>query len=465
VLIAFLTLDRVRTLLPPTMPRIDAVAIDGWALLFAVGAAALTAVAFGMLPALTASRANLAAGVKEGGYATLAPGKERMRDFFIVGQIALGLVLANGAALLVQSYAKLRGQEYGFDIEGTLTLAVNASGPRYETSADRHAYYERVAERVSVVPGVVSAGVVSKLPLGGGTNGNIQVAGRPPRGSADDGPLVEVSSVTGDYFAAIGIPLVLGRTLLPVDSTTGAVGVVINRTMVEEVWPGEDPIGAQFGFDDEPPWLTVVGVVGDVRQWGAERPPKSEVYFPYTRGWSSQGYIVARVAGNPTAVVSAVRRAILEVDPTQPPSNIMAMSERLENAFAQRRFYTTLIGLFAVAALLLASAGIYGTVSYFVTRRVRELGIRIALGAGATGILSLVLTRGIRLAAWGVGAGLIGVWAARSAVGSLVFGVAATDVLTLAGGCLVLGLVAVAASTLPAVRAVRVPPVLALRSE
>lgn len=465
VLVAVYMVRGLRSVLPPTIPRIDAVGIDGLTLLFAVGVAVITAVLFGMIPALITSRTDLASGVKEGGYSTLAPRKERVRDYFIVGQIALGLVLINAAGLLVQSYAEIRRQEYGFEAEGTLSLALSARGPDYETPAGRQDFYERVAERISMVPGVRSAGVVSKLPLNGGTNGNVQVEGRPPRSSSDEGPLVEVSSVTGDYFAAAGIPLLAGRTLERSDSTTDAVGVLINRTMAEEVWPGEEPLGKGFAFDDDAPWLTVVGVVGDVRQWGVEQAPRSEAYFPYARGRSSSGFVIARIDGDPTTVVPDVRRAVLEVDPTQPPSDAMMMSERLENAFAQRRFYTTLIALFAGAALLLASAGIYGTVSYFVARRIREFGIRLALGAGDAGILRLVLIRGVCLAAWGVGIGLIGVWTARSVVDSLVYGVGTMDARTVVVGCLILAFVAVAASTVPAFRAVRVSPALAMRSE
>jgi predicted lysophospholipase L1 biosynthesis ABC-type transport system permease subunit len=237
--------------------------------------------------------------------------------------------------------------------------------------------------------------------------------------------------------------------------------------MADLAWPGEDPLGKRFSFFDEPPsWLSVVGVVGDVRQWGPERPPLSQAYFPFTRGWpTTAAYLVVRAEGEPTSLVGPIRRALLAVDPTQPPSDIRVMEERLEGALALRRFYTALVALFATAAILLAAAGIYGTVSFFVTRRVHEMGIRMALGAGGRRIVGLVLGRGLRLVAWGVGLGLLGVWAATSVVDGFVYGVAPTDLPTLAAGCLVLAAAAAAASTLPAVRALRVPPVIALRSE
>jgi predicted permease len=294
----------------------------------------------------------------------------------------------------------------------------------------------------------------------------VWIEGTPPRANEGEGPLVEVTSVVGNYFDAIGIPLLRGRLLEPGDSASAATGVVINERFADLGWPQADPLGRRFSFEDNPPnWFTVVGVVGDVRQWGPEQAAIAQLYAPHPRAWSSGAYLVARTSGDPATLVPGIREAILSIDPSQPPSDVRTMSERVERTFAQRRFYTTLIGLFAVAALFLAAAGVYGTVSYFVARRVRELGIRMALGAGGTGIMGLVLRRSVRLAAWGVGIGLVGVWGATRVVEGLVYGVAALDPWTLAGGCLLLAVVAVSASSLPALRAVRVSPLLALRSE
>ncbi|GMV06995.1 MAG: hypothetical protein AMXMBFR53_32700 [Gemmatimonadota bacterium] len=461
-----IAVDAFKALLPPTIPRVDQIAIDGAALGFALGASAFTALVFGMLPALLAARSNLAANVKEGGYATLAPAKERLRDAFIVGQIALGLVLANGAVLLVRSYTTLRGQEFGFETEGVVTMALNPAGPRYQDDAALTSFFDQVLARVEAVPGAAAVGTVSRLPLFGGSNGNVWVEGTPPRQNAGEGPLVEVTSVTGAYFDVMGIPLLKGRLLLPEDSASAAPGVVINQRLAELAWPGDDPLGKRFSFNDDPPnWLTVVGVVGDVRQWGPEQPPQAQLYAPYARGWSSSQYLTVRTAGDPAALVPAIREAIRAVDPTQPPGDVRTMRERVDRTFAQRRFYTTLVSLFAVAALFLAAAGVYGTVSYFVARRIRELGIRMALGAGGSGILGLVVRRGVRLAFWGVLIGLGGVWASTRVVEGLVYGIRPMDPLTLAGGALALALVAVAASAIPAARAVRVSPVMALRSE
>ncbi|HUF74683.1 MAG TPA: ABC transporter permease, partial [Longimicrobiales bacterium] len=466
ILFSYVAIDGFRALLPPTIPRIGEIRVDGWALAFAVGASAATALVFGMVPALLASRTNLASGVKEGGYATLAPAKERLRNAFIIGQIALGLVLANGAVLLVRSYAALRGQDFGFATEGVITMSLNPAGPRYAEDGAYQRYYDEVLAEVGRVPEVASVGTISRLPLFGGSNGNVWVEGTAPRQNAGEGPLVEVTSVNGDYFQAMEIPLLAGRLLQPVDSASEATGVVINERFSELGWPDQDPIGKRFSFDDSPPnWLTVVGVVGNVRQWGPEQAPLAQMYAPYERGWQTGGYLTVRAAGDLATLIPAIRQAVLSVDATQPPSDVRTMGERVERRFAQRRFYTTLIALFAGVALFLAAAGVYGTVSYFVARRVRELGIRMALGAAATGIVGLVVRRGLRLAFWGVLIGLVGVWASTRVIEGLVYEIRALDPLTIAAGCVAMTLVAVAASVIPARRAVQVPPVLALRSE
>jgi predicted permease len=466
MLFSVAAIDGFKALLPPTIPRMDEIRVDGWALAFALATSGLTALVFGIVPALLASRVNLASSVKEGGYATLAPARERLRDAFIVAQIALGLVLANGAVLLVRSYAALRGQDLGFATEGVITMSLNPAGPRYADDAAYQTYYNEVLENVGAIPGVVNAGTISRLPLFGGTNTNVWIEGTPPRQSDGEGPLVEVTSVNGDYFAAMGIPLLAGRLLQPGDSVPAATNVIINQRFAEIAWPDQDPIGKRFSLDDTPPdWLAVVGVVANVRQWGPEQPPQAQLYLPFARGWSTGSYLTVRTAGDPATLAAAIRKAVLAADPTQPASDVRTMGERVDRTFAQRRFYTTLITLFAVAALFLAAAGVYGTVSYFVARRIREMGIRMALGAAASGILALVIRRGLRLAFQGVFIGLAGVFASTKVIEGLVYGIHAIDPLTIVAGCHAMVLVAVIASVIPAARAIRVSPVQALRAE
>lgn len=466
ILFSYVAIDAFRLVLPPTMPRISDIRVDGAALTFAVVASIVTALLFGVLPALFASRINVATSVKEGGYGTLAPARERLRSAFIVAQIALGLVLANAAMLLVRSYAAVRGQDLGFASEGVITMELSPTGSRYPDRAAYQRYYDAVLERVRAIPGVASAGTISRLPLFGGTNANVWVEGTPPRRHSGEGPLVEVTGVNGDYFEAMGIPLLRGRFLEPGDSASAARNVIINERFAEIAWPDQDPLGKRFSINDDPPqWMTVVGVVGDVRQWGPEQPPIAQLYGSNLYGWSFGSYLTVRTNGDPVALVSPIRQAVLAVDPTQPPSDVRTMEDRVDRTFARRRFYTTLITLFAAAALFLGAAGVYGTVSYFVARRVRELGIRMALGADTGGIVVLVVRRGLRLAFWGVLIGLVGVGASTGVIRGMVYGVRAIDPLTIIAGCIAMTLVTVLAAAVPATRAVRISPVLALRSE
>jgi putative ABC transport system permease protein len=464
ILVAFVAIDGLAAVLPPTIPRVDRIRVDAWALAFALGASAFTALAFGMVPALLAARSNLAANVKEGGYATLAPAKERLRNAFIVGQIALGLVLANGAVLLVRSYSALRGEDFGFRDEGVVTLSLSPSGPRYQNELAYANYFDEVLGRVRAIPGVEAVGTVSRLPLFGGTNTTVRIEGAPQPQGSDEGPLVEVTSVNGDYFQAMDIPLLMGRFLEAGDSVAAAPGAIINQLFAETAWPGQDPLGRRFTYSDDF-WFTVVGVVADVRQWGPEQPAQAQLYSPYARGWDTGAYLTVRTSGDVGAIVPRIREAVLAVDPSQPPSDVRMMNDRVDRTFAQRRFYTTLIAFFAAAALFLAAAGVYGTVSYYVSRRIREMGIRVALGAAASGIVGLVVRRGLRLAAWGVAIGLIGVWATTRILESMVYGIDAVDPITIIGGSVAMAVVAILASATPAARAVNAPPIIALRSE
>lgn len=462
---AVFAIDGLKAVLPPTVPRVDQITVDGWALAFALGASAFTALVFGMIPALLAARTNVAVKVKERGSATLAPAKERLRNAFIVGQIALGLILANGAVLLVRSYGALRGQDFGFHAEGVATMSLSPSGPRYEDDLAYASYYEEVLDRVGRIAGVEAVGTISRLPLYGGTNANVWVEGT-PRGGSSDGPLVELTSINGEYLEAMNIPLLAGRPLQPDDTARAAPGVLINQRFADIAWPEDDPLGKRFTTtDDGSWWFTVVGVVGDVRQQGPEQPANAQVYAPHARGWSTGAYLTVRTSGDAASVIPRIRDEVLAVDPSQPPSDLRMMGERVDRTFAQRRFYTTLIALFAAAALFLSAAGVYGTVSYFVASRLRELGIRVALGAAASGIVGLVVRRGLRLAGWGVAIGLVGVWGTTRLLESMVYEIDALDPVTIVGGCLAMTLVAVVASAVPAARAVSVPPVLALRSE
>ncbi|NIP56768.1 MAG: FtsX-like permease family protein [Gemmatimonadetes bacterium] len=466
VLLAWAGLEGLRSILAASLPRVAGVGLDPAMLAFAAGASLLTAVVFGAAPALTVRRMDLATPLREGGDRGSSDGREGLRSAFIVGQLALSLVLANGAGLLLRSYANLRAEERGFDPSGVLTFTATAEGPAYEDPLVRARYFERVRERVAATPGVEAVGAATKLPWYGGSNSNVRIEGRPVPEVREDAPLVEITGVQGGYFRAMGIPLVRGRALLPEDSASGSPGVVVNRTLAERFWPGEDPLGRRFSFSfDEPSWLTVVGVVEDVRQWGAERPVLPEAYRPYTANPWYQLYLTVRTRGEPAALVEPVRRAAASVDPTLPPAEFRTMEERVDRRLGERRSYTGLVGLFAAIAVLLAATGVYGTVSYFVARRTREIGVRMALGSSPGRVVALVGSRAGRLAVSGVALGVLGALGARRVVSSVVYGIGAVDAVTLvltAGALLVTVLVG---SAVPSLRAASVQPSVALREE
>lgn len=463
--VSFVALGGLKALLPPTIPRIADAHIDATALVFTLGATLLTAAVAGLVPAALAARRDLAGSVKVAGYGTRPPASERLRQGFIVAQMALGLVMANSAAVLVRSYWALQEQSFGFDASHVLTMALNPAGPGYRTARGYAGFYDRVLTRVRALPGVESVGTASCLPLSCGGGGNVWVEGQSPPTASNPGPFVDFTSVSGSYFTTMHIPLLQGRLLLPRDSASAAVGVVINEAFAKQAWPGEDPLGKRFSYPGSPPdWLTVVGVVEDAKENGAEARVLPQAYAPLVQGWTMGADLAVRTAGDPAALIPAVRRAILAVDPAQPPSDVRTMRERVDATFAQRRFYTTLIGLFALAALLLAAAGVYGTASYSVTQRKRELGIRAALGAGEWRLIGFVLWRGARAAFWGMVVGLAGIWGSTRVLSGLLFGVHVVSLPMLGAGCAALITLALMASAAPALRAARTPPASALAS-
>jgi predicted permease len=460
-------MDALKAFIPPTIPRAGDIHLDGGALLFALLLSLLTGFVFGLAPALSASRSELTDSLKGAG--GLGRGRRRPRNLqhpFVVGQFALGLILANTGLLLFQSYASLQATDQGFDGEHALTMGLSLGGDRYVEAQARQAFFEQLVPRLQSLPGVRYAGATSKLPLMGGTNGPVFTDEMIADGSAEDGILTEVSGVVGAYFPAMGIPLLAGRTLTREDDDPESPGVVINEAAAQRFWPGADPLGRRISFGDDPPrWLTVVGVVGDVRQWGPEIRPQPEAYLSYAQNARTRMHITLASTGEPRNLIRPARDAVLAVDPDQPVSEIRTMAEVLDAQLGGREFYTFLIGLFSLLALGLAAAGIYGVISCFVAQRTRELGIRVALGARHAGLMGLVVRRAFRLAIAGVGMGLVGVGMATMVVSSLLYGVSPLDLPTLVGGVGLLLMAGLAGALFPGLRATRLSPAEALRSE
>ena len=433
---------------------------------FAATISLFTGIVFGLAPALSATRSNLTESLKEG-KATVPAGSLRspLRSGLVIAQFALALLLANGAAMMLKSYSRARGFDLGFNHENTLTMRVSLDGPQYEVEGGRQFFLRNAIERISAIPGVRHVGTTSKLPLEGGNNTHVWSEDDPERPSLG-GPLIERSRIAGDVFQALGIELVAGRLLTANDTASANPSAVINQEMADRLWPGESAIGKRFSRRTEPPeWITVAGVVSNVRQWSVYSPAISEMYLPFNLIPTNSMYLVVRADVDPSTLVAAVRREVYAVDREQPVSEIRAMSDVLSGQFAGQRFNLILTGVFAAVALALVTAGIYGVMSFFVAQGTREIGIRMALGSGQKRVINLVVKRGLALTLIGSIVGVGGVFATTRVMRTMLFGMSPIDVPVLAGGTIFIIVVGLVGSLLPALRATKVNPVNALRME
>ncbi len=471
-LLALVGIRSLQSIIPTDIPRIDAIGFDGGVFAFTLGLSFLTGVLFSLAPAWSTSRVNLADQLKQGrGALLMGESWNRAPSLLVVAQFALTLVLANAAALMLQSYFELLNRDYGFHKEGVLTLGISIQGPEYQDSTDVSRFYDALIERVEALPGVRHVAATSKLPLEGGNNSDINKADGHDF-SQTQSPFAELSVVTPDYFQTMGIPLLMGRTFDDHDDMISILKpAIINMAMAERLWPNEDPIGKQFEIF-APHSMTVVGVVGDTRQWGPEREAHPEVYMPLSAAppelqftFKVVRFLIVRTDEAPLSLVGAVRQEVARVDPNQPISDIRTTADVLSSTLARRRFNTLLIGIFATIALILVAAGIYGVMSFYVAQRRHEIGIRVALGARRADVQKLVLGRGLSLAAIGVVVGLVGVFATTKLTASMVYGVSPIDLMTVVGGTTFLVVIGLLGSLVPALRATRVNPILALREE
>jgi putative ABC transport system permease protein len=468
--------DLLVALGPASLPRAQEITIDGSVLGFTLLIAVATGIVFGLVPAFQAARIDLNEALKDGGRSPGAgPGRRGLRDALVVSEIALSLVLLVGAGLMIRSFVRLVQVDPGFDARNVLTAQVALPDAKYPERPQVAAFFERALERVRASPGVESASLITPLPLtGDGWQSDFRIEGRPipDRGEF---PNTDIHLVGADYFQAMGVPLVRGRGFTPADRL-GAVNVaVINATMARREWPGEDPIGKRLkvggpeelaGPKEKPEdWMTIVGVVGDVLQYGLDADPKTEVYIPHLQQPVSVGTLVVRAKADPASVTAAVREAIHGVDKDQPIYNVRTMEAIVSESVASRRLSMLLLGVFATVALVLAAGGVYGVMSYAVTQRTHEIGVRMALGAQPGDVLRLVVVQGMATVLVGIAVGLAGAFAGTRLMSNLLFGVDASDPATFVGIALLLTTVAFVASYIPARRAARVDPLVALRYE
>ena len=455
-------------LIPSDTPRLDEVRPDARIFGFALAVSVFAGLLFGLAPALQAARRGVSDTLKEGGRTGVEGGRRnRSQSILIVSEIALSFMLLAGAGLLVRSFMRLRDVNPGFNPAGVLALRISASGPQYPAGPARAELYRQVVERLGSLAGVEAAGAVLSLPLGGDTfnvGRSFIREGRPA--TSEESANASYLVTTPGYFEALRIPLVSGRTFTAQDSEKAPMMVVINETMARRFWPGESPVGKRITiWRDEKFPREIVGVVGDTRSNPAE-PAGAQMYVPYAQdpNWGSLSLVV-RTSADPSTLVAAARNEVHALDKTIPVYNTRPMSSVVAASLAERRASTLLVGAFALLALLLALVGIYGVTAYYVTQRTHEIGLRMALGARARNILGLVVGRSLRLTLLGLAVGLCGALALTRVMGGLLYEVKPADPVTLAASAALLGAVALLACLLPARRATRVDPLIALRDE
>jgi putative ABC transport system permease protein len=470
VLLAIWGTGLLVALKPENLPRLQEIGVDLRVLAFTFGISLLTGVLFGLLPAWTASRGGVSEALKEGGRSATAGGaRQRLRSTFVIAELAVALVLLVGAGLLIKTFWKLRSVEPGFKPDHLLTMRVELPEARYKEVAPQTRFRVQALAAINSLPGVQAA-MVSELPLSGDDlDHDFLIEGRPPIAPGDE-PSLQTRSVMGDYFHTMQIPLRVGRDFGPQDFADNAplVGIT-NDAMVRQYFPNEDPLGkrVRWARDREVHWITIVGVVGDVKHFGLDLPELPALYSPYTQiaPWKRWMRLVARTQSEPAAMAQAVKQQVWKVDSQLPLTKVQTMNEVAASSFAARSFNMLLLTIFAGLALVLAAVGIYGVMSYAVTQRTQEIGIRMALGARAPDVLKLIIRTGLTLTLIGVVIGLGGAVALTRLMTTLLFGVTPTDKLTFAVVSAVLILVALLACYLPARRATKVDPMEALRYE
>jgi putative ABC transport system permease protein len=470
LVLAYLGVRALVALEPPNVPRVQELSIDATVLLFTFGTALLTGVLFGLAPALQSARPDLQGTLKEGGRSGISDvAGQIVRRTLVVAEMALALVLLIGAGLLIRSFARLQAVDPGFNPGNVITANIALPRSKYDSAAKRVAFFDALLPRVSSIPGVLGAGLTSVAPFSGSwSTGSFSVEGYQP-GENQPGPWGDIRLVSPDFHKALGISLIKGRYFDVSDRQGSRAVAIVDEEMVRRFWPNTDPIGKRITFGDtdssEVPWIEVVGVVGHTAHEGLDAERRIQLYLPHAQFGDNLMTIVVRSAGNPANVIGPLRAAVRSVDPDQPIARVRTMEEMMDDALGQRRFSMFLLGLFAGLALLLATIGIYGVMSFDVARRSQEMGVRMALGAQPGNVLSLVVKRGMTLAIAGVVVGLAGAFALSRLIASQLYGVGATDPITFAMVALLLTGVALAATLVPAIRATRVDPVVALRQE
>jgi putative ABC transport system permease protein len=467
LLFAFAGIKLLLSLNPPNIPRLGEINVDGRVLGFTLLVSILTGVIFGLVPALQASRPDLNETLKEGSRgSTGGRGRQQVRGLIVISEIVVTTVLLIIAGLMIKSFWSLQNVNPGFNPANTLTMMVNLAPAKYSEPHQVRDFYDLLLKRIETLPGVQSVGAVTNLPLTSTVvRFRFTIDGRPPA-TPGERLVATTGAVNSNYFRAIGIPLLKGRYFTEQDRDKSPPVIIINDTMARRHWSGEDPIGRRVtlpslgGISRE-----IVGVVGDIKHSGLDTESGAQMYLPYPQQpWNFMSLVV-RAQSDPAKMAGAVRHEITALDTNQSAYDVKTMQQVVSESVSQPRLYTLLLGVFAAVAMILAAVGIYGVMNYLVTQRIHEIGIRMALGAQASHIFKMIVGQGMLLVLIGVVAGLVAAFLLTRIMESLLFGVSARDLATFMGIPIVLAVVAFLSIYVPARRAMRVNPMVALRQE
>ncbi len=471
LLLAWWSADALIAMGPADIPRLDEIRVNGSVIAFTFAIAFLTSLIFGLIPALQASRPQVEQSLREASRgSTGGVRSHRLRFVFVVSQFALSLVLLVGAGLLIRSFAELRSVQPGFEARGVVTFWQALPKARYGEIDQQTQFFDKLLTKLTSLPGIEDAGIVSPLPFSGNDQGRtFTIIGQPAPAQGME-PSASLLTTNGTYFHAMRIPLKKGRTFDAHDRKDSTPVVLINETFAQKYFPNENPLGQRLDIGgrvaEGKPACEIVGVVGTAKHGSLAEPNTPEFYLPFTQNPDRYMDLVVRASQPaPNGLETMIRRAVLEIDGQQFVPTIKPLSELVSQTLSQSRFNTGLLAVFAAVAIILAAVGIYGVIAYNVAQRTREIGIRMALGAQRRAMLAMILRQSLTMAAIGIAVGLIGAFAATRLLSALLFGIGATDLATYVSVILLLAAAAFLAGLLPARRAMKVDPVIALRYE